>query len=191
MKKMNPERKSFRGTASFARLLTLTFAIALAFTILGATSSSAQSVKIGYVDEEKVIASYEAWQKAEDLFRADYKAWEDEATRMQQAYIEDSVDFTRQKLILSTEKKAERMAEIGAKRLALESFTRDIFGPNGQAERKSTTLRQPLLDNITAAINKVATDGNYDLILNSSALAFAIPALDLSDKVIEVVQEEG
>ncbi|MCH9032018.1 MAG: OmpH family outer membrane protein, partial [candidate division Zixibacteria bacterium] len=181
---MNSGRKSYKGSANFARLLTITITVALAFTLFGAVDSSAQSLKIGYVDEEKVIASYEAWAKAEDLFRADYKAWEDEANRMQQAYIEDSVEYARQKLILSSEKKTERLAEINAKRLALESFTRDIFGPNGQAERKSTTLRQPLLDNITAAINKVATDGNYDLVLNTSALAFAIPALDLSDKVI-------
>ena len=166
MKEMNSARKSYKGTSNLARLITITFATVLAFNILGAVDSSAQSLKIGYVDEEKVIASYEAWAKAEDLFRADYKAWEDEANRMQQAYIEDSVEYERQRLILSSEKKAERLAEIGAKRLALESFTRDIFGPNGQAERKSTTLRQPLLNNITAGINKVATDGNYDLNLN-------------------------
>lgn len=188
---MNSGRKSKKVSNNFARLLTITLATILAFNIFGVVDSSAQTLKIGYVDEEKVIAGYEAWAKAEDLFRADHKAWEDEANRMQQAYIEDSVEYSRQRLILSSEKKAERLAEINAKRLALESFTRDIFGPNGQAERKSTTLRQPLLDNITAAINKVALDGNYDLILNSSALAFAIPALDLSDKVIEVVQEEG
>ncbi len=166
-------------------------ALASGLTLAAPADTQAQNVKIGYVDDAKVLQNYEAWTKAEEQFQTEVRAWDDEAQRMYQAYVDDSLDFERQRLILSADRKIERKAEIGAKRQATESFTKDIYGPNGQAERKKAGLTKPLVDNMNAAIVKVASDGNYDVIFNSSGLAYINPAFDITDKVIEILSQEG
>ncbi len=163
----------------------------VAGVVLGAAGSAeAESVKIGYVNEDKIVAGYEAWTKAEEQFQNELKAWQAEAEKMQQGYVDDSLEFEKQRLILSADKRSERQAQVAAKRSALDAFTKDIFGPNGQAERKNNALRKPLIDNINAAIAKVAQENNFDLILNSDAVAYGAPALDVSDKVVAALQKQ-
>jgi Skp family chaperone for outer membrane proteins len=169
----------------------LAFVIALGALTFSAGNADAQALKIGFVDAEKIMQNYEAWRKAEEQFQTEYRAWEGEYDKMLRSYVDDSLEFQKKKLILSAERKTEWQAEVGAKRLAAESFAKDILGPNGQAERKRSNLMKPLLDNLNAAINKVATEGNYDAILNPEALAYANPSLDITDKVIAALAEEG
>ncbi len=181
---------------SSLKALTLGQALIMAVIVFaGATifssEAEAQSVKIGYLDDQKVLQNYDAWNKAKEQFETEMKAWEDEANRMMQNFIQDSVEFEKQKLILSKERRTERMAEISAKRSAVDAFTKDIFGQNGQADRKNTTLTKPLLDNMMAAVRTVAAEGNYDVIFNSSALAYINPAFDITDKIIEALANEG
>jgi len=162
----------------------------VALTVFSARTH-AQSIKIGYLDDQKVLQNYDAWNKAKEQFNSEMKAWEDEANRMMQNYTQDSLEYEKQKLILSDERRKTRLAEINAKRTALEAFTKDVFGQNGQADRKNTALTKPLLDNMMAAVRKVAADGNYDVIFNSSALAYINPAFDITDKIIEALANEG
>jgi len=162
----------------------------VALTVFSA-KANAQSIKIGYLDDQKVLQNYDAWNKAKEQFESEMKAWEDEANRMMQNYTQDSLEYEKQKLILSDERRKTRLAEINAKRTALEAFTKDVFGQNGQADRKNTALTKPLLDNMMAAVRKVAADGNYDVIFNSSALAYINPAFDITDKIIEALANEG
>ncbi|MFQ5607782.1 MAG: OmpH family outer membrane protein [Candidatus Zixiibacteriota bacterium] len=154
-------------------------------------NATAQSSKIGYINEDKVMDSYDAYLKAKEQYQAQHRAWESEYTRMQSAYVEDSLEFQKQKLILSAERKVERQAEINAKRTAAESYGKDIFGPGGQAERENNKLMKPLIDNLTAAIAKVAQEGNYDVVFSAQSLAYVNPALDLTQKVIDALAEEG
>jgi outer membrane protein len=97
-------------------------------------------------------------------------------------------EYDKQKLILSADKKAEKEAAIGAKEQALQAYTRDISGPGGRAERRMKELVQPLYDKITAAIEKVAIANNYDFVFNSAGLAYARKELDITDKVIEMLE---
>lgn len=170
-------------------LLIAGAALILALSLGGA--ANAQTGKIGYIEEERIIQNYEAWRKAQEQFQTQLRAWEDEYNRMMQSYINDSLEFEKQKLILSAERKASRQAELKAKRGAAESYGKDILGPNGQAERENAQLTKPLLENVQAAISKVAQEGNYDVIFSSSALTYVNPALDITDKVIEALAQEG
>lgn len=177
-------------TARFVQL-GLALTIVLGALTFSAPKAEAQALKIGFVDSEKIIQSYEAWSKAQDQYQTEARAWEKEYEKMHLGYVDDSLEFQKKKLILSAQRKTEWQAEINAKRQAAESFGKDIFGPNGQAERQKSTLMRPLIENINAAINKIATEENYDLVLTPEALAYANPALDITDKVIATLAEEG
>ncbi len=159
------------------------------FILAGVSDISAQTMKYGYIDSDKIFAEYTEWAKAQEEFNTQYKVWDDEAKDMQ-AELEELIDaYERQALILSDIKKKEQEAAIEAKRQALDAFTKRVFGPSGEAEKKNNALIKPLLEKINAAIEQVATEGNYDFIFNSSGLAYAKKDYDISDKILEVLEQ--
>jgi len=154
------------------------------------STGTAQVVRFGFIDSEKIFSEYKAWIKAQEEFNTQYQAWDEEAREMQKE-LEDMIEeYEKQKLILSDEKKREREAGIETKRQALDAFTQKIFGPNGTAEQKNNELVQPLIKKINAAIERLATEENYDFIFNSEGLAYAKKDYDVTDKVLEFLEEE-
>ena len=153
-------------------------------------SLSAQGLKIGYVRDERIQQEFKPWAKAQEQFNADAKAWEDEALAKQQELEELLTEYDKQKLILSDEKKQEKEAAINAKKDALDAFTRQIYGPNGKAERKQAQLLEPLLQSVNQAIEAVAIEGNYDIVFTlQSGLAYIKEEFDVTDKVIKYLED--
>ncbi len=146
--------------------------------------------KFGYIDSEKIQKNYQEWARAQETFDAELRAWEQEAASMEQELQEMFQEYDRQKLILSAEKKTEKEAALQAKQQALESFTREISGPGGKAERRMQELVKPLYDKIQAAIERLAIEEGYDFIFNSSGLAYAKKELDVTDRIIEILEAE-
>ncbi|MBN2226778.1 MAG: OmpH family outer membrane protein [candidate division Zixibacteria bacterium] len=172
-----------------AKKIVLIFGAALLLTGVLASVSSAQIGKFGYVDSDQIFASYKDWVKAQEEFNTEYKAWDEEARSMQSELDEMTEEYEKQKLILSPEKKKEREAAIDAKRQALDAYTKQIFGPAGEAERRNNMLVKPLLERINAAIERVATEENYDFIFNSAGLAYAKKDFDITEKVLNILEE--
>ncbi len=167
------------------------FVTALAvMIILSSVTASAQATKIGFVNDERIKMEYKAWSKAQENWEIEAKAWEDEAVQKQQDLQEMIDEFEKQKLILSQEKKKEKEAAINVKQDDLDEFTRRIFGPGGQAERKQAQLLQPLLENVTKAIEAVAIQENYDVIFTlQSGLGYIKESYDLTDNVLKYLDE--
>jgi len=170
-----------------SRILRILVPMALAAAFFGGT---AMAQKSAFIDSDKIQASYKEWVKAQEQFNTEYKAWEDEANQMQTDLQKMIDEYDKQKLILSADKKLEREAAINAKDQALASFTREISSPGGKAERRMNELVKPLYEKITAAIEKVAIAENYDFVFNSAGLAYAKKDLDITDKVIEILENE-
>ena len=171
------------------KILSLILAAGITVLIL-ASVGNAQIAKFGYVDSDRIFAEFKEWGKAQEDFNIQYKAWDDEAKAMQKEVEEMMTEYEKQKLILSVEKKKEREAAIETKRNALDAFTKDIFGPAGAAERKNNELVKPLLEKINGAIERVATEGNYDFVFNSSGLAYAKKEYDITDKVLGMLEQQ-
>ncbi|MEE8405410.1 MAG: OmpH family outer membrane protein [candidate division Zixibacteria bacterium] len=157
---------------------------------LMAEKLSAQGMKIGYVRDERIQKEFKPWAKAQDQFNVDAKAWEDEALAKQQELAELLDEYEKQKLILSDEKKQEKEATFNAKKDALDAFTRQIYGPNGKAERRQSQLLEPLLQTVNKAIEAVAIEGNYDIVFTlQSGLAYIKEEFDVTDKVIKYLED--
>jgi len=152
-------------------------------------SVGAQGLKIGFVKDERIFQEYPAWQKAQEQWDVEKKAWDDEATGKQQELQELQDEYDKQKLILSEEKKKEREAAISAKRDALDAYTSKVFGPGGTAETKYGQLVQPLLENVHRAIEAVAVEGNYDVVFTLQGLGYIKDSYDVTDKVLKQLEE--
>ena len=171
--------------------LLLVLLLGLFFMPLAADSVLAQTMKIGYVQDERIQQEYKGFVKSNEQWETEKKAWEDEAVAKQQELEELFAEYEKQKLILSDDKKREKEAALRAKEEALDAFTRQIYGPGGTAERKHQQLLQPLLDLINKAIEAVATEGNYDIIFGTSqsGIAFIKPDYDVTEEVLKKLEE--
>lgn len=163
--------------------------VAVAASFIMAPTVSAQGTKLGYVKEERIQQEYKAWQRAQEDWNLESKAWEDEALIKQQEVQDLEEEYEKQKLILSDGKKREREAAINAKKEGLDAYTRQVFGPNGTAERKNQELLRPILENIQTAIEAVAIEGNYDLILTLQSVAYIKESYDVTDEVLTRLEE--
>ena len=157
----------------------------------GAKGIDAQTIKIGYVDDQKILQENKAWQTAQEDWNVESKAWQDEA-QAKQTEIQELVDeYDKQKLILSDEKRKEKEAAIRAKQEALDMYTRTIFGPGGTAEKKQDQLTRPVLENVTKAIEAIAIEGNYDVVFTvaGSGLGYIKETYDITQKVIDYLDD--
>lgn len=173
----------------FVKLLLAAFSLAIIFSMIG-ESINAQTMKIGYVRDDRIRTEHKAFQDAQEQFEIEARAWDEEAGDKQQELQELVDEYEKQKLILSDDKRREKEALIRTKQEALDAFTRQIYGPGGTAERKNNQLLQPLLDEINAAIEAVAIEGNYDVIFNVSGLAYIKPDYEVTDKILEYLGKE-
>lgn len=145
---------------------------------------------MGFVRDEQIQLQYKAWQRAQEQWEVEKKAWDDEALQKQTELEEMVEEYDRQKLILSEEKRKEREASIRTKQQALDAFTRQIYGPGGTAEKKQEDLIRPLYENITKAIEEVALEEGYDVIFTmQSGLGYIRETYDVTDKVLEKLEK--
>lgn len=150
----------------------------------------AQTLKIGFIDDEKIKESYPEWVRAQDQMNVEMKAWDDEAVAKQTELEEMVTEYDKQKLILSEEKKREREAAIRVKREALDAYTRQIYGPGGSAERKQMDLIRPLLEKVNTAIQMVAEEEGFDVVFTlQSGLGYIKPIYDITDRVLEQLEK--
>ena len=171
------------------KLILILFAFGMIIPV-ATPDVSAQGLKIGFVRDEQIKNQYRAWGKAQDQWDIEARAWEDEALSKQEELRELTEEFERQKLILSEEKRAEKEAAIGAKTDALDAFTRQVYGPNGTAERKQSQLLQPLIEAISNAIEAVAIAEDYDVIFTlQSGLGYIKEDYDMTSKVLQYLED--
>ncbi len=172
---------------SFATTLTLCALACL--TLAGA--SAGQALKIGFIKDDRIYQEYDAFRKAQEQWEVERQAWDEEAQAKQQELADLQAEYEKQKLILSEEKKKQREAAINAKRDALDAYTKQVFGPDGTAERKYNELMQPLLESIHRAIEAVAVEGNYDVIFTLQGIGYIKDSYDVTDKVLKYLEESG
>jgi len=171
--------------------VTRVFRLAAAASLLMiGPSIFGQAVKLGYINDETIKTSYPPFLRAQEQFETERKAWDKETQDKNDELTVLIEDYNNQKIVLSDEKKKEREATIRTKKDALDFFTRQIYGPNGTAERKQADLLQPILEKITQAIQAVAEEENFDVIFTlNSGLGYIKPTMEVTDKVLAKLEK--
>jgi outer membrane protein len=163
---------------------------AVAAVVMIGSSIQAQSVKLGFINDEALKAKYVPFTRAQEQFETERKAWDKEAQDKQDELNTMLEDYNNQKIVLSDEKRKEREATIRTKKEALDAFTRQVYGPSGTAERKQSELLQPILDKINQAIQAVAEEENFDVIFTlNSGLGYIRPTFEVTEKVLAKLEK--
>lgn len=143
--------------------------------------------KFGYVQSQKILAQYQEYVDAQNKLNEIRNGYDSEYQKMLKEYNDMLQEIDSQSLLLSPEKKQEKMQKAQEKATAIEQFKYDKLGPQGEFYKKSMELTKPIIDKINALIAKIGKDDGYDYIFDASSgsLVYAAPENDLTDRVLE------
>ena len=168
---------------------TLLSVIVLACCAAGASAE----LKVGYIDSEVLkerLPEFRDAQRTLEQLRQEYdKQAEDRKAKL----VKLEEDFRRQELLMSEARRTELQDDLEAKKQQHQQFINEKFGLDGELTRKNVELSEPIFKKISDAIKEMAEEEKYDFIFDaatsSTTLLFAHRDYDLTEKLLERLQE--
>lgn len=165
------------------RVLAVVLAVGSLF--MAADDAAAQGpLRLGYIDSQAILAQAPGATEAQDQFERDmarYRAELDQIGEELQGMIQQ---FEQQQLTLSPQARETQTQGIQAKQ---EEYNQRAAELEGEAGRRQAELVQPIMDQVTAAIDEIRTEGGYAIIfdLSAQAIVSADPEFNLTQQVID------
>jgi outer membrane protein len=116
--------------------------------------------------------------------------WQQEIDQKQSALDKMLKDYDAEQVMLTDELKKKREDELFNKEKDLRDLQKKRFGFEGDLFKKRQELIKPIQDKVYNAVQKLATDRQYDFILDKSegiTVIFADPKLDKSDEILRLL----
>ena len=170
------------------RILPLAALVAVLAVPLAAPAAAQQ--KLGFVDSERILElmpEYRTTQQEVDRLATQYQA-EVEAIALDADTRQ--ADFAARELLYTADERTRVVGEITARRQAGEALRRRYFGPEGELFREQQARLRPVQERLLAAIETVASDGDFDFIFDRTGeyvFLYARPRNDLTDRVIDAL----
>jgi Skp family chaperone for outer membrane proteins len=162
-------------------------AIALAWSLVPAVPAHAQTIRIGFVDSQRIFTEYKAAQEAQDRFAREIQAWRTEADDRRKA-----VDVLRNELkdqnpLLSESARLEKESALQKAVSDYDRFVQDFWGPNGKIQRLNDEMTREVISKVRDAVELLANRQGYDLVLDAADgnVIFGVKSLDLTQQVLD------
>ena len=152
--------------------------------IFGLNTAYADGAKIGVVDLQKIIQTSPQMKSIQDKLEKEFKPRRDKLVGIEENLKKDMDKFKRDNAVMSDSQKKDFEKKI------IES--QQEFERQGQQYQQelSTAHNQAmenLYDKIRSAIQVVALQGKYDVILQKDAAPYSSDKLDVTAQVIESI----
>ena len=164
--------------------------VLIAIAVLLTASFSAQAQKVGLINTEMILEKMPAYIAAQEQLNAlndKYKATIDtELGRIETLYQE----YQANRASMSAVQRQNAENEIIAKERVVQEKQKIYFGEDGIMAKKAEELLAPVRERVNRAVEAVARQGGYDLILDLAVLQGVVykrDAIDLTDLVAELV----
>ena len=161
------------------RILVLSSLVLLSF------STWAESVKIGYIDTQRVVNNLPQYQQSVDKISKEF-----EPKKQELLDLFKHIELLRKKIniINNSENKENLQIELSKLSSLEESFKKETEFWQDTMNNKKIELLQKIELLINTTINEIAISENYDLILYQNA-AFVSDEVNITRKVIEKIQK--
>ena len=163
------------------RILVLFSLVLLSF------SAWAETVKIGYIDTQRVVNNLPQYQQSVDKISKEF-----EPKKQELLDLFKHIELLRMKInsINNTEKKENLQIELTKLASLEESFKQETEFWQETMNTKKIELLQKIELLINTTINELAISENYDLIFYENA-AFVSDEINITSKVIERIQKNS
>ena len=163
------------------RILVLSSLVLLSFSVW------AETVKIGYIDTQRVVNNLPQYQQSVDKISKEF-----EPKKQELLDLFKHIELLRMKInsINNTEKKENLQIELSKLTLLEESFKKETEYWQETMNTKKIELLQKIELLINNTINDLAISESYDLILYENA-AFVSDEVNITNKVIQRIQNNS
>jgi len=164
------------------KTLILAIALVLSLNVLGFAQE-----KFAYVNSQKILADFQEAIEVQNKLEEIRNQYEAEYQKMVQEYQAMAEEIESQSLLLSEEKKQEKLRQAQQKAMDIDKYKYDKLGPEGELYRKNIELTKPVYDKINKVIQKIGDDEEIDFIFDASqgAILWALPKYEITDRIIE------
>ena len=160
--------------------------LTLALALIAATAVDAQKFALVYMDY--ILKAIPAYETANEQLDQLSKKWQKEVENMLAEVQTMYKNYQTELVFLTDDMKVKREEEIVAKEKEANELKRKYFGVEGELYKKRESLMKPIHEEIFTAVQSVATEKGYQLIIDKSSdmsLVYAAPKIDVSDEVLE------
>lgn len=147
----------------------------------------AQAQKIGYVDQQAILASMPGMQDVRQQMQQAMKEQQRQLQQQRQAFQKKVQQFQQQQSLLDDSARAERQRELQQRQRELQQSTRKRQQQMQQQRRK---LMQPLLKKLQGAIDKVAAQRELEAVMRQQVLLYDDQTSDGVVNISRAVAEE-
>jgi outer membrane protein len=142
--------------------------------------------KVGYVDTQALLERMPEYKAAEQEIERLTQQWQKEIDDIYARVEQLFQQYREQEPLMSPEMKRRKQDEIEAEERKARELQRKRFGPNGDLFKQREEKMKPILDRLNQAIQAVAQEKKFSIVLDRSAganILYAEPAYDLTDAV--------
>jgi len=142
--------------------------------------------KVGYVDTQALLERMPEYKAAEQEIERLTQQWQKEIDDLYARVEQLFQQYREQEPLMSPEMKRRKQDEIEAEERKARELQRKRFGPNGDLFKQREEKMKPILDRLNQAIQAVAQEKKFSIVLDRSAgtnILYAEPAYDLTDAV--------
>ncbi len=161
--------------------------LALSSLVLLSFSAWAETVKIGYIDTQRVVNNLSQYQQSVDEISKEF-----EPKKQELLDLFKHIELLRAKINAINNSENKENLQIELTRLASleESFKQETEFWQEMMNTKKIELLQKIELLINNTINELAISENYDLILYENA-AYVSDEINITDKVIKRIQNNS
>jgi outer membrane protein len=176
------------SSLSNAKSFFVGFGLAVGF-VIGAGANSANDVKVGYVDTDNVISQLPESKGVQEKMKKMQEGAESEMQKMAKEMQDDFEEYERKKGAMTDDAKKKKEEELLQKRQRIEEFR---YQKQGELQKKTTELLKPIEEKVIKAVEKVAKQYGYSIVLNKGGVAnpvlYGDKTHDLTFKVLDAVK---
>ena len=154
------------------------------------SSVVANAQRFAYVDSDYILERIPEYQSAQEQLDQLSLSWQEEIEQLYSKIDQLYKKYQADQILLTQDMKMNRENEIINKEKEAKELQRKRFGPEGDLYTKREELVKPVQDKIYNAIQDLALEKRYDVILDKSSeliMLYANEDLDKSDDILKML----
>ena len=168
------------------RITTLIFILQL---LLPLSFLSAQGLKIGWVDSQKIFEGLPEAQDAKKKLDVQVKGWQEELEKASKDFQAQYEDYQAKQATMTEAAKQAKQQELLKVQTQIQDFRTQKFGSDGEAVREQKKIFQPLQEKVLKAIGELAKEEKlnfvFDKLPEAAILLYAEEKFDYTFKILD------
>ena len=150
-------------------------------------SFAADLVKVGSIDIKRIFDEYTYTKEAASQLQKELEDERAEIKGQEEQLIKDEDDLKRRISLLTEEEKDKQQNELARRKKELQDYATDV---NRRIATKNDQLTRSIINDIVVVLKDLAVKEGYTMILERGSVLYASEDIDLTDKVIKILNQK-